>query len=85
MDVQGQVRRVHNVPAIRHLSPDHVTTPSSECAKTSSNKTLGRYGKPLVPSRKNPFSILIFLINTFTKQFVDSLVIAVHTNLLAIE
>jgi len=43
------------------------------------------YGKPLGRSRKNPFHTLIFLIDTFAKQFVDSLVIAVHTNLLAIE
>ena len=36
-------------------------------------------------NEKNPFPTLIFLIDTFAKQFVDSLVIAVHTNLLAAE
>jgi len=41
--------------------------------------------KPLGHYRKNSFPTLIFLIDTFTKQFVDSVIIAVHTNLLAIE
>src|SRR5205085_583396 len=43
-----------------------------------------RYGKPLWPSGKNPFPTLIFLIDTFTKLLTDSLIIAVHTNLLAL-
>ena len=43
------------------------------------------YGKPLGPKEKTPFPTLIFLIDTFAKLLTDSLVIAVHTNLLAIK